>query len=281
MGVARSNSPNTVSHRIIKEAKDNLDDHEVSNGVDKVPSEKEEEYQVKVQRLEIAQEEDVASRSHLKAKLKSLLSKHNGCTKNKEVVGIITKLSKQNPHPVDCAQLHWFPGDYYTLTAPSFPGRIKAKNCDEQDLIQYTLGRLSFNIFQPNELICTVRSIRNPVHSQPTGSESKDSDAAVFSYHFIVDLTIHTPDGDLEATLMNRGFCRESKDRNNRMLVTFTGGTLIPGNESTANDDSMLPLWEKTFAKAYERAKKRTIVIRMGISLLPQVVSWTHIAKGF
>ena len=55
---------------------------------------------------------------------------------------------------------------------------------------------------------------------------------------------------------MNRGFCRESKDRNNRMLVTFTGGTLIPGNESTANDDSMLPLWEKTFAKAYERAKK-------------------------
>jgi len=204
----------------------------------------------------VQEEDDSTIRSYLKAELKSLLSLNNGCTKGKEVNDIISKLAERNPCRKSLAQLDCFPGDYSTLSISNFPGRIKATKGNKDDIVKYTLGRLSFNIFQPNELICTVRSIRNPVHPQLNVSESKGNDSAVFSYHFIIDLVIHTPDGDLDATLINEGFSRESEDRNNRMLVTFTGGTLIPGCESTSYDNRMITLWEKTFANAYGKANK-------------------------
>lgn len=117
--------------------------------------------------------------------------------------------------------------------------------------MQYTLGRLSFNIFQPNDLVCTVKSVRNPVHPQ----RNEDDGTSVFSYHFIVDIIIHTPHGDLDATLINRGFCRKSEGRRDRMEVTFTGGTLIP-RKCVTDDVIMLKLWNKTFSNAYEKAKK-------------------------
>lgn len=256
MGVARSNSPNTVSHRAVE----NLykDSHDILHKVEKVPSkqQQQQQQQLQVHQPESVQEDDDSiARSILKAELKALLSSNNGCAKDKEVVDIIAKLSDRNPFPKRFAQLDCFPGDYSTLTIPNFPGRIKATKNNGEDTVRYTLGRLSFDLFQPNELICTVRSIRNLVHPQYNASESKDNDiTAVFSYHFIIDLTIHTSEGDLEATLINEGFCRESKDKNDRMSVTFTGGTLIPGYESTANENRMLALWEKTFTNAYEKA---------------------------
>ena len=249
-----------VSHRAAEEVKKDL--HKILHKVDTVPFKQDAVQQLKVQQPQVKQpgivlEEDTSNaRNYLKAKLKALLSANNGCTKDKDVINIIAKLSECNPHRNGFSQLDCFPGDYSTLSVPNFPGRIKTTKNNQENIIQYTLGRLSFNIFQPNELICTVRSIQNPVHPQHEASEGKDNDTAVFSYHFIIDFTIHTPDGDLEATLINRGFCRESEDRNNRMKVTFTGGTLIPGCESTTNDKSMLALWEKTFANAYERANK-------------------------
>jgi hypothetical protein len=249
-----------VSHRAVEEVKKDL--HKILHRVDTVPFKQHDGQQLQVQQLQvkqpgILQEEDASiARSHLKAELKALLSANNGCTKDREVVDIIAKLSECNPCPNGFSQLDCFPGDYSTLSAPNFPGRIKTTKNNEENIKQYTLGRLSFNIFQPNELICTMKSIQNPVHPQHDALEDKDNGTAVFSYHLIVDLTIHTPDGDLEATLINRGFCRESEDRDNRMKVTFTGGTLIPGCESTTNDKSMLALWEKTFANAYERANK-------------------------
>jgi hypothetical protein len=112
------------------------------------------------------------ARSHLKAKLKSLLEKYNGCTKHSEVVDVVNELTKLNPITKTCAQHALFAGEYYTLTAPTFPGRIKPTNTDQEDIVQYTLGRISFNIFQPNKLICTLRSVRNPV--QPRKELTKD-----------------------------------------------------------------------------------------------------------
>jgi hypothetical protein len=244
-----------VSHRAVEEVKKDL--HTILHRVDTVPFKQHAVQQQNVKQHKLVQEENTSNaRSHLKAELRALLSVNNGCTKGKDVIDIIAKLSECNPHRNGFSQLDCFPGVYSTLSVPNFPGRIKATKNNQENIKQYTLGRLSFNIFQPNELICTVRSIQNPVHPQHDASEGKDNDTAVFSYHFIVDLTIHTPGGDLEATLINRGFCRESEDRKNRMKVIFTGGTLIPGCESTTNDKSILTLWEKTFANAYERANK-------------------------
>lgn len=193
---------------------------------------------------------DDSPRSHLKAKLKSLLAKYNGCTQNSDVVDVVNQLAAMNPSPRNCAQCDVFQGESYTLTAPTFPGRIKAQPKDGSSG-QYTLGRLAFNIFQPHKLPCTLRSVRTLV--QPTDRVTKDGQK-IFSYHLVSDITIHTPDGqNLPATLINEAQCHESPDVNNRLEVSFTGGTLMPASE-LVNDASLLKLWSKTFEGAYEKA---------------------------
>lgn len=259
MGIPRSSSPSTVSHRVVEEVKKEL--REVLPEMDRELSKKQDDQQLQIQRpLSFDEMDDSTSTLYLKNELKALLSANNGCTKDKEVAEIVAKLSERNPCPKDFAKLDYFPGDYTTLSVPNFPGRIKASKNSEEDVVQYTLGRLSFNIFQPNELVCTVRSIQNQVHPQPKERENREKDTAAFSYHFKVDLTIHTPDGNLEATLINKGFCRENENRNNRMSVTFTGGILIPGYQ-TSNDNGKLALWERTFANAYERAREERTIL--------------------
>ncbi|KAL3925931.1 MAG: hypothetical protein SGILL_000074 [Bacillariaceae sp.] len=190
------------------------------------------------------------STSHLKAKLKSLLIKYNGCTKDSEVVDVVNQLAELNPNKERCSETDLFEGDFLTITAPTFPGRLKSSNKDEEDLVRYALGRLSFNIFQPQHLVCTLRSVRNPVH--PRAETSKDGHQT-FSYHFVLDIIIHTPDGDLPATMINEAFCYEHPDIHNKFMVTFTGGTLMPANE-LVNDTSKLKLWEATFQGAYQKA---------------------------
>ncbi|VEU43350.1 unnamed protein product [Pseudo-nitzschia multistriata] len=253
MGVARTNSPTTVTHIALEDVAKTL--HDVRHDVCLVTSLEKEDHRTQDQPPETP-EEDSASfkrRRELKTKLRALISDKNGCTEDKEVADAVKKLSELNPHPVNCARFELFPGEYFTRSSPNFPGRIKP-SIGQEDIVQYTLGRLSFNIFQPNELLCTVKSIRNPVHPQ---YYEHDETAATFSYHFVLELTIHAPEGDLDATLINRATCREDEKRNNRMIVTFQGSTLIPGNHSTVDHASTLVLWEKTFANAYKKADEQ------------------------
>lgn len=202
-------------------------------------------------------EEVCTDTTYLKEELLALLAESHGSTKDEKITDIITKLSERNPCKKGSSLLDLLPGDCRTVTIPHYPGRIKA---EDESVFQYTLGRLSFNIFQPNELVCTVTAIRNQVqllHNVPDSLDVKQGDnTAVFSYNIICDLIIHTPDGDLEANLINEGFCRQSEDRDNRMKVTFKGGTLVPSS-STCDNDRLLALWKKTFANAYEIANKR------------------------
>ena len=261
MGVPRSNSPSTVSHRVVEDVKKDLREVLREMNRETCKHKQQDEQQLQDRRPRSVDEiDDFTSTRYLKNELKALLSANNGCATDKEVSDIIAKLSERNPSPKDFAKLDFFPGDYDTLTVPTFPGRIKAAAISDEDIVQYTLGRLSFNIFQPNELVCTVRSIQNQIHPQHKENEKKEKETTLFSYHFMIDLTIHTPDGNLEATLINKGFCLENENRNNRMSVTFTGGTLIPGYE-TSNTNRLLDLWERTFANAYERAREERTLI--------------------
>jgi hypothetical protein len=185
----------------------------------------------------------------LKEKLKSLLAKYYGDTKNPDVVEVVDQLSELNPAKENAAQSSLFLGEFYALTCPNFPGRIEPQKGAE-DLVQYTLGRLSFNIFQPHKLVCTLRSVRNPVSNQ---NISGQEDKKTFSYPLVLDITIHTPDGDLPATLVNEAYCYENPDVNNRIMVSFSGGTLMPAEE-IKHDISKLKLWAQTFEGAYKKA---------------------------
>lgn len=184
----------------------------------------------------------------LKVELKSLLSKNGGSTKDPAVAAIVHELAELNPCVENCAQSPEFLGDFQSLTCPNFPGRLTPKP-GQEGLVQYTLGRMSFKIFQPAKLVCTMRSVRNPVAKQGTTEDGKTK----LSYPLVVDLTIHTPGGDLPAILINEAHCYENSDVNNRLMVSFTGGTLMPAEE-VRNDPSKLELWCSTFEGAYKKA---------------------------
>jgi hypothetical protein len=187
-------------------------------------------------------------RRELKASLKSLLAQHDGCTKHPVVVQAIEELSALNPTD-DAANSDLFLGVFHALTSPNFPGRI-SPNKGQEDLVQYTLGRLSFNIFQPQKLVCTLRNVRNPVSLNP---HVKGDDKKVWSYPLILDITIHSPLGDLPAILQNEATCYEHAEQKGRLMVSFSGGTLMPAEE-IARNPSKLMLWAQTFEDAYKKA---------------------------
>jgi hypothetical protein len=161
---------------------------------------------------------------------------------------VIEELIKINPC-LNAAGNPEFLGEFSALTCPNFPGQIEPKPGQEPHAVQYSLGRMSFNIFQPNKLVCTVRSIRNEVVSLGKTPEGH----AKFSYPLIADITIHTDDGDLPAILINEAECYEHTDIKNRLMVTFTGGTLLPTQE-VLYDSTKLAIWSKTFQGAYQKA---------------------------
>jgi len=226
----------------------------------------------------VASSKSIDDLDQLKSQLKSLLSEHNGCTKQKDVVEVVGKLAALNPIRKDCSKADLFQGEFYTLTAPPFPGRIE--NAD--NLAQFTLGRMSFNIFQPNNLVCTVKSIKNPV----VACTSKDDDcndnnpsASTFEYGVVTDIVIHTTpndngemkedhdgNGDLEATLINRGFCTPSNDVDNRMMVKFTSSSLIPKDNTRISKAAMdKVLWIRKFANVYEKADRERSYLGWGL----------------
>ena len=206
----------------------------------------------KVERPAIPQHatENETQAGKLKSQLKSLLVKYEGSTKHPDVLKVIDQLAEINPSKENCMKLPSFEGEFCALTSPNFPGRIKNEN-GPSDLVQYTLGRLSFNIFQPNKLVCTLRTVRNRV--DPTCIPGKEG-LKTFTYDLICDITIHTPDGDLPATLVNKAVCYEDTKVNNRCMVSFSGGSLAPAEEVKA-DPEKLKLWSKTFEGAYSKAE--------------------------
>lgn len=188
--------------------------------------------------------------------VKSLLAKHHGSTKNAEVLAAIEKLSAMNP--IKCASSSaLLEGEFLCHTLPEFPGRIKDS---PPDTIQYTLGRLSFNIFQPHNLVCTVRSVRqciqsrNSLKDQATGEVNR-SKFRTFEYPICLDLTIHAPKGDLPAVMCHSGVFFKSPKVPQRFSVAFKGSTLMPAYQ-VRSDPALLKVWKETFHNAYKNADK-------------------------
>ena len=222
-------------------------------------------------------------RSVLKSNLKNALIKHNGSTCHPEVIEAICALSNLNfslssvnhedvkaddENSSNCL-LDLLLGEFYTLSCPSFPGRVVSTTGGDNNLVQCTLGRLSFNMFQPTSLLCTVRSVRNVVSSRKTSNignnKGMDSNVDSLSYDFIMDITIHIPDRDnLSAYLLNESYCYRSSQRqhqDDRMKVCFTGSTLMPSQDVLLDDNKMI-LWNNTFnQRAYQKAQKELSLV--------------------
>lgn len=208
---------------------------------------------------------------NLKQRLRTTLAANHGLTSHPDVLEIIQELGTLNPAAsagvVPPSRSHLLVGEWKTLSSPAFPNRIAPKE-GEEDIFQYTLGRISFNIFQPNDLVCTIGEIQNPIaalewddddgdNEHEHESDSSNSASAAprsikkMTYPIFFPLTIHTPKGDLDAVMKMDGEAYPSSD--DRIAVRFDAGTLCPGSKILSSPEKM-GLWKDTFAGAYTKA---------------------------
>ena len=175
-------------------------------------------------------------RNALKNQLRTLLELHKGSTQHPEVIDTIESLSELCPYSHhDDRWLGLFMGEFLAQTSPNFPGRLPPST-EGDERVQYTLGKMSFNTFHPNDLVCTLRGVRNVVTPQADGT---------FTYHLICDTTIHLPGGDVEAEIANESYCCKD-DETDRVHVFFTGSKLSPA-PAVLEDPQKLALWSSTF----------------------------------
>lgn len=176
-------------------------------------------------------------------------------------------------------------GKWIQSSAPIFPNAIK--DPDAPGKFKYTLGRLSFNLFQPKNLVCTLDGTTNLIDqfdppSSAVDAETKeapgvatnasaDSDtssedetnegAAVagddltYTYNFLQHLIVHAEKRDLPATLLVEGKCLVDPKKNDRVSVVFTSGQLRRGDE-VDRDVQVRKIWDETFHEAYATAEK-------------------------
>ena len=239
-----------------------------------------QQQQQQQQRLDPEDGELVRMEDHLK----SVLKDHYGSTKHPTVKAAIDALAPYNPIGAP-AESPLLVGDFVCHTIPEFPGRLKQK---DKAIVQYTLGKLSFGVFQPHHLVCTVRSVRQTIRVR---TESKTGGTfKTYDYPVLMDLTIHT-DGsssssstrsgggtstaktgvdaptitDLPAILSHDAVCYPCPDqhhKNQRLRVIFKGSTLMPA-PCVLRDPRLLQVWVDTFSGAYTKAQaERNILSR-------------------
>jgi len=138
-------------------------------------------------------------------------------------------------------------GQWKNLSAPQFPGRIINEN--DPDKYQYTLGRISFNLFQPKDLICTLNKVTNVVQEMEAGDKGEKR----MTYSFVMDLTILTDHGDLPAELVMGGSASPQSD--SRCAVAFTTGEMKKGKAVDSTPD-LKQRWDAVFGGAYTQAAK-------------------------
>lgn len=212
--------------------------------------------------MEISLDGDIKLKA-AKSKLKSLLQQHKGSTKNAEVMQAIHQLAAMNPTK-NAAGSPLLLGEFIAHTSPDFPGRIKPEKGLET-VVQYTLGRLSFGIFQPHHLKCTIRSVRNSILENADDDNSEAAQAArdfsaangnckTFTYPIQIDLTIHTPKGDLAATMCHKALAYVIPEHPDRLGVSFRGGSLAP-TYAVRSDPDLMALWNQVFDHAYSKAE--------------------------
>ena len=168
-----------------------------------------------------------------KQDLKIALIDNNGSAISPKIQELIEKLYALNPTTL-CASSPLLIGTFITLTAPNFPDNL---GIDSHGNFQYTLGRLTFNMLNPNNLVCSIRNIFQPVR--------KMSDSP-FQMSYSVNISLLSSDADgseIHSTLINDGYCSPSSEHGNRLEVKFTECILSP--DYSVNQD--LARWNRVF----------------------------------
>lgn len=162
-------------------------------------------------------------------------------------------LYKHRSDPMNC---EYWRGQWIQISSPEYPDRIPTEDSSHR----YTLGRLSFNIFEPCDMVCTLKGVKNIVEKV---------DEETDSYTLVQSLILHTEGGEeLPASLVIEGLCCKSQKKDSRVSVTFGAGELRKGDEISKNS-VMAKTWDATFKNIYSEAdKRRSLTGRMSRSII-------------
>jgi len=153
-------------------------------------------------------------------------------------------------------------GMWITLSKPQWSGCLGMKEDETERNFLYTLGRMSFDMFRPTELVCSIQGTFNPVHvvrskDIPTvPSKLKDEirdekKAVVRTYDIVTAFTIephnskydkkgpenhnnnsstrspnHAVDHPIEALMTTYGYVLANPENPHRLTIWFTDGTI-------------------------------------------------------
>lgn len=90
-----------------------------------------------------------------------MLYKHLGDTSQPEIIKAIGHLTALNP-TVKSTYSSLNLGYWKLLSAPNFPGRITPQ-VGKKSVYQFTLGSMSNNLYEPSNLVCTLKSVINSI----------------------------------------------------------------------------------------------------------------------
>lgn len=172
-----------------------------------------------------------------KARVRSALADHEGCTKEAAVAEAIDALAALNPTAAP-ARSALLSGQWKQINAPEYP-LVLGK--DEEGNQQYTLGRLAFNLFEPKDLVCSISDVMNPLSARATDE--------TIDYAIEVPLSFSAESGErVRGKLLNFAECDVVAD--DRVSVRFLGGELRPEGEAPC------AAWTATFGDALQTAKR-------------------------
>lgn len=160
----------------------------------------------------------------------------------------------------DKSQKSMIEGSWSTLSRPTFQGCL---GTNEKGQFMYSLGRMSFDMFRPTELKCSIRGMRNEVklvtqeHELPlsvpwplrrevqlrNADEAPKHQSVLRTHNIVIDFIIEprdqsgkndeqtqtpAPSSPIRAVMTNEGYMLADPDVPNRFTVWFTGGELVP-----------------------------------------------------
>ncbi len=141
------------------------------------------------------------SRTELKGVLREALTLHDGDPCHPVVAGIIQRLAALNPTPTPARNFKVLDGNWRLISAPIFPDGKRLAD----GTYSYTLGRLAFNLFQPQDLTVVIHQVFQPVLPLGAGTQR--------THDIVVNFAIASPNvPPLQGTVRNLGTCKPIRD---------------------------------------------------------------------
>lgn len=187
-----------------------------------------------------------------KNELRQVLKQYNGDTKNPNVMNTINKLSSFQGGEYEEKLLE---GDWLLISAPSFP---QAEQLPDGRFC-YTLGRLSFNMFQPTDLKLVIDRVLQPVF--PIDNTAQNT------HNIVVEFTvIDNKYPEIKGILRNLGVCETNE--HNRIKFKFTGGVLEPQIDVNLNTWKSIFANQKLVSKQSFKDKLKAIFLKFIFGLV-------------